>query len=373
MNHSQLKIVYPQCPFLWNSKKLNDIYYPSVTKLNRDDFLIDIIDTLLNNENSVRINKEMLRFISDSTHDDTKENDINNILFYKCEQNVPGKIKKAYINFHTACYCQDYTRSLNKTFNGAIEWCVIPIRGDINCYSKPISIIRDESLKVINRKIDEDTKDEISNKILKKKMTDRGTLIDFRDSNTDNRDKYELNKNMNARLARRGFFHNGVSIKQPKAEEKHDVFKSISENINIKDPILTPKKKKIQFNNNTRKNAQLIRMKLLEKCKVHRLKQNPHLLENWKKVDLSLLRIAPNKSEQNNKLIKNKFNLIKRDCFDYKDDKVGVAKVSGMYRFAPINSGKIKIKHNNEGSYFVSLMKYKNTMHATIHVISCLS
>ena len=373
MYHSQLKITYPECPFVWNSTKVNEFYDPGFSETDRDDFLVDIIDITLNKEifEDKDFKDDILGFISESTHDDTKDDTITNFKFYKCKQTLPKNLRDTHINFHTACYNQEVSKSLNRLYNSDIDWCLVPIVGDVRCSHNPISVIRDSTYRVVSRKLDEDTKDKFSNKILRKRMNARGGIVDIRDSRTDNRNKAALDKRMNARFSRRGFLTHNISLKPPKEEEKHDVFGKIEDKINPENPLMQPKQKQILLTSDTRQQAQEIRQMLMNKCKVSRLKQNPHLVESWKKVDLSLMKVAPTISETNNRSVTNSIKSIPRDCFDYKDDKVGIIKTSGVYRFSPINSGKIKINPSRDQVlHFVTMMRNKDTMHVTLHTIN---
>ena len=125
------------------------------------------------------------------------------------------------------------------------------------------------------------------------------------------------------------------------------------------------------MNNKTRASACVIRERLTSSYKVHRIGKNPGLIKQQSKVDLSINHISKVNASNHNKTLRALERNIYNDVGDYTFDKVGVHKTSAVYKFSPIDSGKIKISNiddkNLEKVYFITILRHKKNLHITYH------
>ena len=109
----------------------------------------------------------------------------------------------------------------------------------------------------------------------------------------------------------------------------------------------------------------------MSKYKIRRLKQNPHLIEQQKKVDLSLNIVAKQICEKNNRDIISNVKIMDNDYYSYKYEDINIHKVNGILRFSPTNTGNItmNIKNSDNELQFVTILRHRSNLHITLHKI----
>jgi hypothetical protein len=356
--HSQLKIKYPTCPFLWNYNDLRQVYSAQATNVNRKD-LFSEIDLMINDVNKYKTlsptNKQTIDFLIRITDSDRVSN-YDKITYSIIEQVVPQNLRNSWINFHTTAYTNDHDTFISQEYESVISWCLIPIYGGISTRKGGYIINRGEDINKTERQDIYRTNDMA--KALDP-LTYKGAI--------DNNYYKEESVVRNNRVGNRNF----VRRDEEEIIEKKDTYVNSSE-IHPTNYI-SPRSRLIVLDNNTRSNAGFIRDNLSSEGRAYRFRTNPETFEHQKKIDLYLKNISQNVADfHNSQIVQNE--LIERDDFDYIFEKINIIKVSGILRFSPDSSGKITINNDfadKQDKYlsFITILRHKKNLHITLHKI----
>jgi hypothetical protein len=441
MIHSQFKIVYPECPFIWDYDDIKNVFTSKVKKANRINLLKDIIDVTKSDtiksdtthsdtthsdttkSDNTKSNTKCYNTKSDTTHSDTTKSDntksntkcyntksdntdndtvnndnidhdtvksnimdnvdediiayckgvvdylltitdeatiniYDNIKYTFISQKIPRTMGDMRINFHTCAYNDDNNSSIDKEYESNISWCLIPIVGNVTMTNNEQYIINNNPVKTI-------TSNYSFPLVNKSEPLDPTTYQGVIDNNYDT---VEARVRCD-RTGRRNF------VKRINEEiiEKKDIINNEFNQTNTHSLQPLREIKQINMNNNTRASAQLIRERLGSSYKAYRFRQNPELFKQQTKIDMSLRNIAHNIAACNNdKIIKN--GVIKNEIFDFVHDKITIRKVSGILRFGPYSSGRIKINAipDDKFVYFVTVLRHQRNLHITVHYVKFL-
>lgn len=355
MLHSQLKITLPDCPYIWDPVDIRETYKFKTKQICIND-LIELIQIHFDNDpgNEYMISMiDELRRISD---DDLQVFDNKSCV--RITQHVPRN-KNLLINFHSTAYGDEHGTLIDREFESNLSWIVFPILGDLSVSDIGYVIDRSSCTKKLNNDhdivYDNDTARSLDPK------TYRGVH--------DN--EYEKTGAMvrSERTGRRKFVVRDIE----EVKQKQDIVVDTSiENVQVQNnSIIKPRFQQIELNNRTRASASLIRERLASSYKVHRIGKNPRLIKEQSKVDLSLDHISRVNAMNHNKNYRALERNIYNDVCDYTFDRVGVRRTSAVYKFSPVDSGKIKISNiddkNLEKVYFITILRHKKNLHITYH------
>jgi len=349
MIHSQLKINYPDCPFVWTTDDIKNTFNATSKKIPRNIFFKEISDK----PKTEHIVQYLEKITQKLDMGNSLGNIFDNINYTFISQIIPIAKKDMWINFHTSVYNNVHKNIIiNKELESDISWYVLPIIGNIIPANNIQYVLNDELPSYVDA-------NELTTKIIKKSL-EPNTYYGSIDNQFD---KLEADVKCR-RVTRRNFVKRHDEEKIEK-EKKCDVICNNSMNENRPDVLL---RRHIELNNNTLASGHLIRNRLIENpYKAYRFRTNPDLFKEQTKVNGYI--------KSNNTVIKKETidNIIKNDLFDYVHDKVVIHKVSGILRFSPASSGKIKILADEDKLlYFVTVLRHQHNLHLTIHHITII-
>ena len=356
MHHSQLKIKYPDCPFVWDYDDMTQLFSPVINSTDKEKLLQEINDQIVesldtNYKRSEDEYRKILKFLVDLTDNEKTQNVYDNINYVSITQKIPKTKNEALINFHTSVYRDDNDNFLSKEISENIAWTMIPILGNVESREIKYEIIENN--------------DTTNNKIINVGLSNRSLdPMTYENGKIDNKYGIIEANIKNIRVAKRNFIKRSFDA---------DMDQKIEPELQKKDS--QPRFKQIDFNNNTRASASLIRDRLNSTYKMNRMRNNPELMKQQKKVDMSLRNISQKNTEirRNRELdIMNSQHVVIQDQFDYIHDTVVIQKVNQVLRFGPNQSGKIKfnLMYNQSNVLFITILRYKNHLHITLHKIN---
>lgn len=357
MLHNQLKIKYPECPFLTHDVNPTTI----IKQLRFDEDVIDPIKFIeIIMDKTTHQNSDLSKLNSDSvinflSHYLQPNDFIDEIKWSKLEQSIRDFDFKRnmYVNFHSAAYRDEYGPIINKEFEGDIGWVIIPI--------EPIDLI------VVNSSVNYTIHSVISSRSVIEKSVKTPIQPNYVQTNYD---KFESNIRSNRTSIRKFVTRNDIEIK-----EKKDI------TLDTEDPINTNTNKLMQYRikigripltDKTRASAGMIRERLADPSRMYRFRNNPELLKQIKKIDPHIRELSDTITEKHNANYRSIERDVSRNNFDFVLEKVGIKKINGVLKFNPVNTGKITITDNHSLStaYFVSVLRYKKNLHITLHYLS---
>lgn len=368
MLHSQLKVKYPDSPFMWDYTDMtNTFQFTQTTVAERNELITHVIDIIvadeekdadINNIEDVRnayIDRDNIDFLIKLTDPEKVDSVYDSIDYTIVEQKIPKIKRDMWINFHTAAYCKDNGGILSKEYDSNVAWCVVPIIGDVYPTSTR------------NYSLDTRSKEKRQNDTALDNDAAKASKPAPYTGNIDNRfDKIEENVSA-VRTSRRNFVKR--SDPAPLVAKKTDI---MTNSVN-KEQYVQPRIRQIELNKNTRASGSLIRERLSSPYKMNRIKFNPELYKQQMRVDLSLRSVAENVADAHNRRIdmNNPETIVDRERYDFIHDQVRVHKVGGILRFSPITSGRLKFNHTarNKELCFVTVLRHKTYLHITLHHI----
>lgn len=148
MIHSQLKIKYPNVPWIWEYNNMMELFDCKYTEKTRKEVISSIIDLMINNkkDRNEDYDYDIIKFLMDIT-DDKLDEDVrllnNKYKFCVTEQTIPkNKIgKHLWVNFHTAIYGK-YKQYIDESYIADYLWYLIPISGDVKAIMAKSSLHR---------------------------------------------------------------------------------------------------------------------------------------------------------------------------------------------------------------------------------------
>lgn len=350
MIHNQLKVCYPTGPFLWEYDNMKNTFNAHVDIIDRDTLFYELIDNIsIQNEKSINnnvrnhnVDRENIYFLFELTSAMTV-NLNKKTLFIRSKQRIQTSKKNLWINFHTLVYKIDNDVFFDEYFETDIAWCIVPIVGDI--------VAIDDANYVIEPKKCSDNTDD------KKDIFDPKTYI-----NNNLCTKKECYTQV-ARIANRKFIKRDIPIKQNKVDKYLDDYKSL--------PIceLNPRGEQVIMTDKVRKNSYLIRENLFYRSNRLKISERPELLKKHNSVEMCLKDISDKIALHNNTKYKSDEIMNKPDRFDYKIEKIIIKKTCGIWKFCPMNTGRIKIISNDVTISFLTLLKYRDNFVVTHHII----
>lgn len=365
MLHSQLKIRYPDCPFIWNYHDMSQIYSAHVERRERLDLYKEIIDTIVCDEEDKRSNRnpyydrdaiEFLMKITDPVH---ISGVFDQITYCSVHQKVPKHQQQHWINFHTCAYHDDHDALISKEYHSSIAWCLLPIIGDVCAKGGGYNIDRGEPKPIRNDNggdvfMDDDVAKAFNPNTYKGEIDNR-----FEKFEADIRCLRAANRHIIKRSC----------CDETKPVVKRDIMTN-QEDVQItKHMEPRAKPKQIELNSNTRASASLIRERNASAGRVYRFRNNPEMFKHQMSVNLGLQDVSTSVAEQNNAhIIKN--DKVERTDFDYIFEKVNILKVNGIFKFSPATTGNIIIhSHDDHCVYFVTVVRHKKNLHVTLHEV----
>lgn len=351
MIHSLTKKRYPNCPFITDS--LNNSKKDYLLKVNVIDITHEDLNTRIDNHIQVYLNK----IISES-----KGKTILKII----NQNIPLFETTHYINFVCAAYRDDIGTFINREYDSIISWTIIPID-----FQGAILPNQNYSIDLMPKNItnsSSNSKQKYENVLVGSDVRNLDPL--FHDGNNDDH-KIESDV-MRHRASKRGLYvRDNISNSNTKNEpnkNKEDIYEYTEpQTKNIHQ--YTPVKSQIQLDNKTRASAQLIRDRLSNPYKAHRLKNNPDLFKRSLKIDNTIKNIGDVNVDRNNSKHDIFRSIIPRTQFSLTNENISVKYIDNSLKF--YNSAKIILNSNKEKHRsFLSVMFNKNTLHITLHMLN---
>lgn len=357
MHHSQLKVTYPDCPFLWDYDDMTQLFFPKIVVTNKESLLQEINNHIVDciSTDYKRTDTEyrkIIQYLIDLTDEKKTYGVYDEMTFISITQKIPKNKNNMWINFHTSVYHDENDNFLSKELSAQIAWSLIPILGNTEPLETKYLIVdtetqtynNDNNLKMIDRILDPMTYE-------KNKIDNQHGIIEANIKNI--------------RVGRRNFIRRSDPILEPPIDQVPQGSVSVPQ----------PRFKQIEFNNNTRASAGLIRERLNSTYKMNRMRNNPDLMKQQKRVDLSLRNISQKISETARSRSLDTINsqhVVIQDQFDYIHDNITIQKVNQILRFGPNTSGKIKFNlmdHQNNAS-FITILRYEKHLHVTFHKIT---
>ncbi len=348
MQHSQLQITYPDCPFVWDYNDLTRTFDVEYTPMLKEAFIDEIVSELLKSEEeNAKIDMDQLEkddiiaYISEAIEADDAGQIHNKITYHKVVQYISSSLVNLWLNFHCACYSLNVSSFLDSDYKTNVSWTTVSLVGEV----KP----KNDNIKV------------------------KRLIVSSSNSNVN--PTSNSNSNPDARSRHRALF---VRTYNPDADTPTgDIYDSnvthptLSSNITT---AITPRVHQIELNRNTRYNAQTIRSNLLSEGKQRRLKNLPaHITNQQKRVDLSLKGISNGIVTSHNNVIKSLETSMDRNTYDMIDEEITIHKSNQIYRFSPIESGNIRFK-SKKGSKvkFVTILRQNGYLSFSLNIINCL-
>lgn len=379
MEHPQLKVIYPACPFVYDYEKMGETFGAASQELDRNNFLVEVasvgvdyfgFDDSSNSENTTtntRLQsnayrlKEMLKYLSDITANTLKLDDdhtgssenfgYSSIRYYRTDQVIDSKIpryrldmagnltKQLWINLHTVAYdCTKHSTSLDSEMKDVVSWCVVPIIGNVRPVSTDSIIFSDI--------LDYEMKQQNDKPVMVKgksntqtQMREIATATGVESIIDCSAGQDRQNERM-ARYSQRNFVKRTIETK----EEKTDKTAVVSSGSNTNLPITFVKPNRSQpivLTSSTRLNAQNIRSSIMSKYKQYRLKQVPQQTAVHRSMDLRIVNGSAKVADTHNADLMSRVRFLDRSFSDYRVDDVIISKVNSMYRFVPMTTGRI--------------------------------
>lgn len=382
MIHSQTKKKYPNCPFVM---PLN----ASVLDTSIDNGIVDdVINTSLETIDSIiktviNKSKNVLSHYGDDYYDVLidrlktvcypQTDSYDKIFFRICKQKLKRTVKNYSLNMHLITYRDDNIPYINKEYESIIDWTAIPVSIDITVDDKNSSI----NLIPKDRNVSDNI---LSNNIL---FNNINSDLDPK-AYIDNIDKQKIESNiLRTRTGNRRFIQRDIAGRYTVDDVKKQDTYALPDIQTDKLMNYKPLHQQIPLNSKTRASAQLIRERLANPYKAHRLRNNPESFKSSLKVNPSIRDIGDNEVSKNN----DKYNIfeqaIPKTIFDYKHEMVGFKSSNGILHYSPPNSGKIILDENDKISnnvMFISLCfhlpqntKGKGILHVTLHSVTFIN
>jgi hypothetical protein len=356
MLHSQLKITFPDCPYIWDPVNIRETYKFKTEQIDIDS-LIGYIQIHFDSDLENDYMNEMIDQLQRISDDDLQV--FENKTCVRISQHIPRNKKNLLLNFHTTAYGDENGTLIDREFDSNLSWMIFPILGDLSV--SDIGYVIDRSASMLKSNHDHDIAYD----------NDTARSLDPKTYKGVHDNEYEKTSCIvrSGRIGRRNFIVRDIEDKKQKQDIVVDT--SIENMQTSNNQIIKPRFQQIELNNKTRASASLIRERLASSYKVHRIGKNPRLIQEQSKVDLSINRISRANAMNNNKNYRAHERNIYNEIGDYTFDKVGVRKTSAIYKFSPTDSGKIKINNiddkNLEKVYFITILRHKKNLHITYH------
>ena len=354
MLHSQLKIHYPNSPFIVRSNALNSfsqITYSQETT-SRDD-MISRLNTDIKQKN---IDDLISQIVYLDSQEFTKR--IYSVVTQKLTGMNCNKIQ-CVLNMHTTAIRDslgsDKGQTISDNFRSIVAWRIVSIC-DINVHIDIASTIFVRDPKVFLAKS--------NNNISHQELYSDPKIQTIMESEGNRLEKEQIKY----RTSTRGLI---VRNTIQSANKRIDVFdqslKPCTQFMNYK-----PDAKLISITPKTRSSAQEIRASLRDPHRAFRCKSDPVGFVEQCKIDNTIRETYIQKVDQHNKHIEETFGIVKTELNDMVHQDVGINKLNGVYIFSPINAGIFNITKPdiNKNIRLVSIVVHYNILHITLHEIS---
>jgi hypothetical protein len=362
MYHSQLKIKYPDCPFVWDYDDMTKLFSPEIKRMTKESLLQEINNHMVDYSEETRRQdseyRDILMFLINLTDNSKIQNVYDKINYVSVSQQIPGIKKNMWINFHTTIYCDQYDKFMSKELDAQIAWILVPLFGDTATFAENNYMIRNNDDETVNQR----------------EMKIHSELDPM---------TYKINKNQyqvieaqikNLRVAKRNY----IKRSDDPVNLKDDILESGSESAlgsTLGSALGSgPRFKQIELNNNTRASAGLIRERLNSKYKMNRMRNNPESMDQQKQINMSLKNISQkiNQSHVIRELEKeSNQHIVTQDQFDYIHDRIVIQRVNQILKFGPNTTGRIRynVIKNQSFSSFITILRYGKNLHVTLHRI----
>jgi len=321
MEHSQLKIIYPCCPFVYDYIDITRTFDHQYKELTHDELLAELVEMMLGSQimGSVAIDRdrkiEITQYITDISSEESRKL-YKKVNFYHIKQTIPKDYQRLWICFHTTAYTMNCSAILDKEYSTSIAWSLIPVTGSV----KPIT---PKSNTVIVKKKDPST-------ISLEPQNDMNPIFDS--VNKVDRQQQQL-----YRMGRRGMINSENSIEKILARSDE-----ISNQPRVIEHLIKPRPNPIPLTANTRHVAHQLRVEQQTGTINTRLRHLPHLLEQTKRLDLGIEGVGQHVANLNNEIVMDRQpTVIKKSVFDTIDQNIQIHSMRGVYRFSPQQTGQI--------------------------------
>jgi hypothetical protein len=371
MEHSQINVIYPACPFVYDYRRINETFSAASQELDRDNFLLEVAsvgvdycdpsdgtsdenDEESENQEMYRL-REMLGYLSEITLDqlnsDETQAEYSEIRYYRVDQIIDssdpkyrldrdGRLtKQLWINLHTIAYdCQTESTSIDSDMKDVVSWCIVPIIGNVRPMSNDTLIYSDL--------IDQEIKTREEEELFRKEnphLTDAKDAVNKeQQAIVDCSVGQDMVNNRMHRFARRNFVKRTIEKKDD--ESKRDSVSDKQYQGTTRLPhsqIIRPNQKQVSFTPQTRASAQYMRSAIMSKYKVHRLRQVPQQKEVHRSIDLRIRNASEKVSDIHNYDVMSRVRFLDHSFSDYRLDDVIISKVNSIWKFTPMTSGRI--------------------------------
>jgi hypothetical protein len=185
MLHSQLNIILPDRPYIWNTNNMREDFKFNNRKLIREELMAYLQDlsTKVTEPDKIQ-NSDLVDYLDRLTLDPMN---IYTIKHYTLSsQKYPTVItnKNLFINFHTTVYADEIGTLIDQVFDSLIEWFIIPLIGKVN--QNPYKSIQNKPIQTLGTK---NTKSIVNNTTDKITITDKIIITDNKHSLKKETDK----------------------------------------------------------------------------------------------------------------------------------------------------------------------------------------
>jgi hypothetical protein len=350
MLHNQLKIHLPTCPYVWIDNDMKQTFNFKQTIIGYDE-IIENLSNYLNDSNKINI----MNFLERISDERFVTSVFSNMIFSKIIQTVSASSnrKDLRLNFHAMAYNDDIGPLIDQEYESNLSWVLLPLVGDVTTNNVAFSI-NTRSIKNTKTKNDNNKYNNIVKSLDPKTYKEEG--------------KYDtLESDIKGyRTSHRYFTKRYDTIPQQKHDTTLDT--NIEDNLTSNKTLINPRFQKIELNDKTRSSASVIRDRLMNSHKAQRIRNNPEMMKQLSRVDLSLNRISDSVATNDNKNYRIFEKDITNEMFDFIFENVGVRKINAIFRFMPMNSGRIYM-NNNKYTHFITVVRHKKNLHVTYHEI----
>ena len=372
MEHSQLDVTYPVCPFVMDFRRINETFDARSQELDRDNFLLEVasvgvdycdpsddessMDGPNRSENQeMYMLREMLSYLSEITLDqlnsDETQPEYSEIRYYRVDQVIDssdpkyrldrdGRLtKQLWVNLHTIAYdCKTNSTVIDSDMKDVVSWCIVPIIGNVRPMSAD-TLIYSDLIEHENKVREEEEKFRRENPHLAEA---RDAINKKEQAIVDCSAGQDMVNHRMHRFARRNFVKREIQNKddgpKPDAVSKK-TFNSSSRHPHNK--IIRPNQTQMTFTPKTRANAQYMRSAIMSKYKVYRLRQVPQQKDTHRSIDLRIRNASEKLSDAHNYDVMSRVRFLDRSFSDYRLDDVIISKVNNIWKFTPQTSGRI--------------------------------
>jgi hypothetical protein len=356
MNHSQLDITYPDTPFIYDSKRPNEVFKYKSENVSKKTFIYEVANISVNklnaetgtdpndieheitndtHLNSIEKLKVFLKYLSEL---DTQLNDFEEVRYSITYQDLEGKLrfvngkKNFWLNLHTQAYgIVKSSDTIDTRLDDIVSWCIIPILGNTRPFTN--NTIQYGDIQQMYKDLDNVSMRTVHESEQSKLNEQNNCIVDNRDSERAINDKM-------ARYKKRRFVKRHVEKKKEKPTDKVTDANTFVDRNTILSQVNGKVTNAIKLG--IRK-KQALRMTKAEKLRIN---SNAGLSRNHNSMLINGDMIGNKTTKRHNDSLDNTIHFLNESFSEYRVDKVKIDLVRGVWRFLPQNSGRIVLDVN---------------------------